>query len=121
MVRSALLPAVGSLMLQAARPCSRESSDIFVRIPNTQSMQSGRVLAASKNGTATNGANVFPITPTLVELDASGPRTIFSGADGGFGSFRCRAAMSAPVSFTTVASSNFQRDRRWDNDCTHTF
>jgi len=67
------------------------------------------------------GANVSPITRTVVELDASGPRTIFSGAAGGFGSSRCRAAMSAPVSFTTVASSNFQRDRVWDNDCTRTF
>src|SRR5215831_13736412 len=84
-------------------------------------MRCGRGLTASKNGTATNGANGFPITRTVVELDASGPRTIFSDAAGGFGSFRYRAAMSAPVSFTTVASSNFQRDRLWDNDCTRIF
>src|SRR5882724_5714140 len=108
-------------MLQAARPCSRESSDVFARIPSTPLTRCGRALAASKNGTATNGANVFPITRTLVELDASGPRTIFSGAAGGFGSFRYRVAMSVPVSFTTVASSNFQRDRFWDSDYTRTF
>src|SRR5215471_19992730 len=84
-------------------------------------MQYGRGLAASNNGTATNGVNVFPITRTVVELDASGPRTTFSDAAGGFGSFRCKAAMSAPVSFTTVASSNSQRDRLWENDCTRIF
>ncbi len=56
-------------------------------------MRCGRGLAASKNGTATNGANAFPIMRTVVELGASGPRTIFSGAAGGFGSFHCRAAM----------------------------
>src|SRR5262249_7526954 len=108
-------------MLPVVRQCSHESSDIFERIPNTQSMRCGRGLAGSKNGIATNGANVFPIMWTVVELDASGPQTIYSVAAGGSGSFRCRAAMSAPVSFTTVASSNFQRARLWDNDCTRTF
>src|SRR5262245_25033301 len=121
MILSARLVAVGSLMLQVVLPYSHESSAISDRIPNTQLMRSGRGLAASKNGTATNGANVFPITRTLAERDANGPRTIFSDAAGGFGSFRCRAAMSALVSFTTVASSNFQRDRLWDNDCTRIF
>src|SRR4029453_16241931 len=121
MMPSAQPVAAGSSMLRDARRCSHESSDIFDRIPNTPSMWSVRGLAASKNGTATNGADVFPITRTVVELDASGPRTIFSGAVGGFGSFRCRAAMSAQVSFTTVGSSNFQRDQLWDNDCARTF
>src|SRR6266850_6748175 len=121
MMPSAQRVAAGSSMLPAARRCSHESSDIFDRIPNIQSMRCGRDLAASKNGTATNGANAFPIMRTVVELDGSGPRTIFSGAAGGFGSFHCRAAMSVPVSFTTVASSNFQRDRLWDNDCIRTF
>src|SRR6476620_10604489 len=108
-------------MRQAARRYSREDSGIFVRIPSTPSMLCGRASTALKNGTATNGANVFRITRTLVEPDASGPRTIFSDAAGGFGSFHYRVAMSAPVSFTTVASSNFQRDRLWGNDCTRTF
>src|SRR3954451_12752061 len=108
-------------MLRAVRRCWHGSSDTFDRTPNIQSTLYGRGLAASNNGTVTNGANVFPIISMVVGLDANGPLTIFSGAAGGFGSFRCRAAMSAPVSFTTVASLNFQRDRLWENDCTRTF
>src|SRR6266536_1999585 len=99
MMPSAQLVAAGSSMLRAARRCSRESSDIFARIPSTPSTRCGRGSAASKNGTATNGANVFPITRTVVEPDASGPRTIFSGAAGGVGSFRCRAMVGDAAGF----------------------
>ena len=79
MAGNARLLADGSLMLQAAQPCSRESSDIFARTQSTPSTRSGRGSAALKNGTATNGANDFPITRTLVAPRANGPRIIFSG------------------------------------------
>src|SRR6266446_3919052 len=108
-------------MLQAAQPCLRESSDIFAQIQSTPSTRCGRGLVASKNGTATNGASVFRITRTIVAQRANGPQTIFSGAATGSGSFRCRAAMSAPASFTTVAFSNFLTDQLWDKDCTRIF
>src|SRR5215475_503996 len=114
---SAQLLAAGSLMPQAARPCSHESSDIFVRIQSTPSTRSGRGSAVLENGTATNGANGFQIMRTIAARHENGPRIIFSGVAGGSGSFRCRAAMSALASFTTVAFSNFQRERLWDNDC----
>src|SRR5689334_21967968 len=64
--RSAQLLAVGSLMPPGAQPCSHENSDIFARIPSTLSTRSGQGSAALRNGTATNGANVFPITRTSV-------------------------------------------------------
>src|SRR5215467_4432921 len=108
-------------MLQAAQQCSRESLDIFALIQSTPSTRSGRGSAALENGTATNGVNDFPITRTNVVPHANGPRIIFSVAVGGSGSFRCKAAMSAPGSFTISAFSNFLTDRLWDNDCTRIF
>src|SRR5262249_10934383 len=98
----------------------RESSDIFASTQSIPSTQSGRGSAALKNGTATNGGNVFPITQTVVAPLVNGPQIIFSDAGGGAGSSPCRAATSAPASFTTVVFLNFQRDRPWDNDCTRT-
>src|SRR5215510_9131000 len=121
MARSARLLAGGPLMLQDARPCSLENSDIFAQTPSIPSTRSGRDSAALKNGTATNGANDFPNTRTIVALGANGPQIIFSGAVGGSGSFLCRAAMSAPALFMTVAFSNFQKDQLWGNDCMRTF
>jgi len=47
-------------MLQAARPCSRESSDIFARTPSTPSTQCGRGSAASKNGDGYEWRERFP-------------------------------------------------------------
>ncbi len=91
---------------------------VNVVVPSTRS---GRGSAALKNGIATNGANDFPITRTIVVPRANGPRIIFSVAAGGSGSFRCKAAMSAPGSFTIAAFSNFLTDRLWDNDCTRIF
>src|SRR5438094_687214 len=108
-------------MPQAEQPCSRGNSDIFVRIPSTLSTLSGRGSPVSKNGTVTNGENVFPITQIVAAWRENGLPIIFSGAGGGSGSFRCKAATSALASFTTAASLNSQRDRLWDNDCTGTF
>src|SRR5207247_7352656 len=103
-----------------ALPLSGENSDIFVLIPNTPATLFGRDSAVLRNGTAMNGDKVFPTTRIAVAPRANGRRTISSGAAVGSGSFHCKEAMSAPVSFTTAVFSSSRKDRVSVNDCTPT-
>ena len=120
---SAIAPftRVGSWMLPGALRRLRESLVIFARTPSTPSMLSGRDSAALRNGTVMNGGNVSQIMQMVASPRVNGLRTISSGAVGGSGSFHCRAAMSAPASFMTIASSSSRKDLVSANDCTRTF
>src|SRR5262249_59519851 len=104
MVTNAAFARAGLSMPRDAQLCLRGNSDIFVQTPNTPSTLYGRDLPASKNGTATNGVNVFPITRMVAAPRVNGPRTIFLGAAGGAGSFRCNVTASALGSFMIAQS-----------------
>src|SRR5437763_14333600 len=113
--------AVGLSMPQDARPCWHGSWDIFAKTRNTRSTQSGRGSGTSSNGTATNGENAFPNTPTVFTPAVNGPPITCSDGVGGSGSFPCREAMSAQALFMTIVFSSFRKDQAWANDCMRTF
>src|SRR6266404_1752337 len=113
--------AVGLSMPQDAQPCWHGSWNIFAKTRNTRSMQSGRGSGTSNSGTATNGENAFPNTPTVFTLAVNGPPITCSDAVGGSGSFPCREATSVQALFMTIVFSSFQKDQAWVNGCMRTF
>src|SRR6266487_1594121 len=113
--------AVGLSMPQDAQPCWHGSWNIFAKTRNTRSMQSGRGSETSSSGTATNGENAFPNTPTVFTPAVNGLLIICSGGVGGSGSFPSREATSVQALFMTIAFSSFRKDQAWANGCMRTF
>src|SRR5215217_1225803 len=120
-VANALSARAGSSMRQDAHACSLASSAIFAPTQSILSMLCGHDSAASRNGIATTGGNVFQITQTVAEPPVNGPQTICLVAAGGSGSFRYKEATSAQALFMTAASSSCRKVQRWPNDFTRTF